>query len=157
MIDVGQFRERVIRPTLVGLELWSEAAEALLIGTAVQESRLTYLVQIGGGPALGVYQLEPETEADIWVNFLRYRRGLARRIEASIAEIPPAPYLLVTDLRYATAMARIHYLRQREPLPAADDVEGLAHYWKDHYNTAAGKGTVAQFTLNYRRYVLGRD
>ena len=61
---------------------------------------------------------------------------------------------LATDLAYACAMARIHYLRKPEPLPAHDDIEGLARYWKEHYNTFLGKGTVEEFVHNYRRLVL---
>ena len=65
MLDPRQFAERVIRPALVKLRLQSPAAEALLLGTAVVESGLSALVQAGGGPALGLYQIEPATHADI--------------------------------------------------------------------------------------------
>lgn len=144
MIDPRQFREHVVRPTLTVNGLWSQAAENLLVGTAIQESRLTYLVQHGGGPALGVYQIEPATHEDVWVNYLRYRphQWLAREPDSA----------LVTDLEYATAIARIIYYRRPEPLPDADDIEGLGAYWKQHYNTPLGKGRVAEWVLNYREY-----
>ncbi|KAF0118141.1 MAG: hypothetical protein FD149_866 [Rhodospirillaceae bacterium] len=78
MCDSAHFVTTVIRPTLLHLGLHSPAAEALLLGTAIQESRLgTYLRQTGGGPALGVYQMEPATHEDIWTNFLAYRPDLA--------------------------------------------------------------------------------
>ncbi len=50
-------------------------------------------------------------------------------------------------------MARVHYLRVPEPLPAPGDIEGLARYWKAHFNTPAGAGTPAGFVANWRRYV----
>ena len=50
-------------------------------------------------------------------------------------------------------MTRIHYLRVPEKLPEANDVEGLARYWKKYYNTSAGKGTEKDFMLKYQMYV----
>jgi hypothetical protein len=42
-------------------------------------------------------------------------------------------------------MCRIHYLRVPEVLPAANDWPGFAAYWKNHYNTWLGAGTVDGF------------
>ena len=39
MIDIDQFKEYVIDPTLETLGLYSVAASELLLGTAIQESR----------------------------------------------------------------------------------------------------------------------
>jgi len=160
-LDVKQFRELVVRPTLEQIDLWSEAAENLVVGTAVQESRLCFLKQKGGGPALGVYQPEPATHADVWVNFLRFRSGLARKVKALapsngmlVGSPPPHPShtQLITNLAYATAICRVIYYRRPEPLPAADDIPGLAAYWKQHYNTPRGAGTAMEWEDNYRRY-----
>lgn len=52
---------------------------------------------------------------------------------------------LITDLAYATAMARLVYYRRPEPLPEAHDLDGLARYWKAHFNTDLGAGTVEGF------------
>ena len=60
---------------------------------------------------------------------------------------------LTNDLSYSVAMARLKYWRDPEPLPQAGDIEGLAHYWKDHYNSHLGKGTVEEFIENYQRFV----
>lgn len=60
------------------------------------------------------------------------------------------------NLRFATAMARIHYWRVPEPLPDADDIDGLARYWKQHYNAPLGHGTAEQFAENYRTHALGK-
>ena len=80
MLDPQHFLAYVVRPSLESIGLWSEAAERLLLGTAIAESQLTWLRQHGGGPARGVYQIEPATHDDIWANYLAYRDGLANRV-----------------------------------------------------------------------------
>ena len=49
-------------------------------------------------------------------------------------------------------MIRLHYYRVPQPLPDADLLQ-VAAYWKRHYNTTLGKGTINQFMRNYRTYV----
>ena len=65
-LDVNQVRLYVVRPALQEIGLWSQVAENLVLGTAVTESRLKYLKQLGKGPALGIFQMEPFTHNDIW-------------------------------------------------------------------------------------------
>jgi hypothetical protein len=150
MIDPTQFRELIVRPTLQSMAKWSEASEALLMGTAMQESGLTYIEQIGGGGALGFFQMEPATHDDIWENYLeRGRDDLARKVDTWASVRVSAG--LVFNLAYATAMCRVHYLRVKDPLPHEKDIIGLAGYWKKFYNTEAGKGTINQFVENYER------
>ena len=152
MIDPQQFRARVIRPTLDYLGMWSPAAENLLIGTALVESNLSALVQAGGGPALGVYQIEPATHDDVLVNFLGHREPLDRCVRELAGGIPPgalATEQLVVNLGYATAIARLIYYRRPEPLPDASDAEALGLYWKQHYNTPLGAGDPAEFVRRY--------
>lgn len=142
-----QFREHVIRPTLHHIGLWSEAAERLLLGTALVESGLLYLVQHGGGPALGVYQIEPPTHDWLILEWLanRSRTDLAATVLGLRAVYPPPHRQLVTNLAYATAVARLRYRVDPAPLPSAENIWGLAAYWKRVYNTAAGKGDPADF------------
>ena len=68
MLDIPQFRANIIRPVLLVIGGESRAAENLILGTALQESNLRYLRQLGDGPARGVYQMEPATHDDIWDN-----------------------------------------------------------------------------------------
>lgn len=154
-MDPKQFKDLVIRPVLVQLGLHSAAAENLLLGTATQESRLTYLQQLGSGPALGVFQMEPATHDDIWENFLKYKPELARKVRqlASVKSIrgdgSVNPFEMVGNHFYAAAMARIHYYRKPESLPLHDDVQGMGEYWKRHYNTYLGKGSADEFVSHY--------
>lgn len=147
-IHPGHLREYIIRPTLKGLELYSEAAEELLMLTAATESLCgKYLHQVGG-PALGIYQMEPATCHDIYDNYLKYRPEIAKKVAlfgGSYRDLPG-------NLYYATAMARVHYLRRPEPLPSASDVQALANYWKQHFNTHLGAGTVEKAIEKYRKY-----
>ena len=152
MLNVRQFREQVIRPTLHHLDLWTLAAEDLLVGTAAVESRLgTYLVQVGGGPAKGVYQMEPTTEKDIWVNYLPRKGGLGEAVGSLLTAVKDVDDL-VGNLFYATAMARVHYLRVPAALPLRvnydtqdEYVHGMAYYWKTFYNTEKGAGEPIDF------------
>jgi hypothetical protein len=82
------------------------------LGTAIVESKLKYRKQIGG-PALGLFQMEPNTHNDIWNNFLKYRDGLRRAIIKIFGTDLHAKDLENND-DYATIMARIHYLRTPE-------------------------------------------
>lgn len=148
-----QLRDQVIRPVLVYLGMHSEAAENLLLGTAAQESHLgKYLTQLSG-PALGLFQIEPFTHDDIHHTYLAFRPQLAKQVVTLTGTWPDRHAQLASNAGYAVAIARLKYYRIDEPLPAANDVEGLARYWKAHYNSPQGAGTVEEFVDNWHRYV----
>jgi hypothetical protein len=154
MMNSKQLRDDIIKPTLSALGLYAKNRENLLFGTAAHESKMgMYLKQIGGGPALGLYQMEPVTHRDCWNTFLVYRPLLSEKINkiSGIEGIAPDA-LLVTNFMYATAMATVKYLRIIEKIPDADDLNGLAKYWKKYYNTVLGKGTPEQFIKDYLTY-----
>jgi len=154
MLDPAQLRADIIRPALAAIGSDSADAAELILGTIAQESGGQYVRQLGGGPAMGICQMEPATHDDIWGNFLRYRSSLSNSLLAAIgASQRPRAERMVWDLRYAVLMCRAHYLRVPEPLP--DTLEGKADYWKQHYNTADGAGTVEEYVRNYRRLVKG--
>lgn len=139
-LDVGQLKHLVVEPTLKGLGLGGSAAVNLLTGTALAESRGTYLKQVGGGPALGLWQMEPATHDDCWNNFLRFPVGkrLGGILEDMLAPDLPRSAQMITNLRYACAMARIRFYRVKAALPVADDPYALSRYHKVHYNTVLG-------------------
>lgn len=160
-INSKHLRELIIRPTLEEFELWSEAAENLLMGTAAQESHLGYYLKQnlngddGNGVALGLFQMEPKTHMDIWLNYLTYKKPLCKAILAKFTcnGVHPPADEMVCNLKYATIMCRIHYLRVKEPIPDANNISALASYWKTYYNTLQGKGTISEFIYNYEKYV----
>ena len=156
-MDAKQLLEYIIRPTLHGLDMWSTAAENLLLGTACQESHCgKYIRQLGCTGAIGafgVWQMEIVTARDIYDNFLRYRpelKGKVDRLRGASQSIQDA---LVSNLSYACALARIKYYRDPEPIPA--DLKGQAEFWKRVYNTEKGKGTVDEYLENWKRYAKG--
>jgi len=150
----SHLKEYIIIPTLDYMGLNSASAVNLLLGTAAQESHLgKYLHQING-PALGIYQMEPDTHKDIHNNFLVYKSDLNKKILNLSFPAFSMKKNLIGNLYYATAMARIHYYRVPEKLPKADDIEGLANYWKRYYNTIRGQGTIKEFIKNFEKYIL---
>lgn len=154
-MDANQLCELVIAPTLDVIELNSDVAVNLLVGTVFQESSGgEYLKQLGGGPALGIYQIEPNTHTDVWENYLDYRASLTSKVEKLLSP-EDKEQQLISNLSYATAIARIIYYRKPQALPTdANDVQALGEYWKEHYNTAAGAGTVEEFVANFPTSVL---
>lgn len=146
-LDFTQVRDLVVRPTLVYLDLWSQEAEDLVLGTAVHESRLRYIKQIKG-PALGLFQMEPATYADHQERFLLGTElGVKVNILASVLSKANRPYPhseeLIYNMRFAAALCRVHYLRRAPKLPK--DPAGLAQTAKNVYNTQAGKATVEDY------------
>jgi len=150
-LDPAQFGVRIIRPLLVDIGLWSTVAERLVLGTAMQESRLTYLQQVSG-PAIGIYQMEPATYDDIRCNFLANQRALRLHVDAWAIGAANAREM-EGNLYFATAMCRVLYRRVSDPLPRADDAAGLAAYYKAHYNTPLGKATVDQALPHFQRAI----
>lgn len=139
MLNVSQLRELVIKPALHDLIMASPAAEELMIFTCANESfGGTYLKQ-KNGPALGIYQMEPETYNDIWQNYIKKKGSLLLIMISSFeSTFIPDERRLIYDLRFATAMCRLHYARMPQNLPEANDINGLWEYYKHYYNSDLG-------------------
>jgi len=157
-LNLSQLREYVVVPALQQLGMHSLAAEQLVLGTIAQESHGSYLKQLGKGPALGLIQMEPATHRDLWVNFVKYKRAIKDALLVMTSDSVDECYeengwpdhvALIWNLRYAIAMCRVHYYRKPQPLPKANDIRALGEYWKDHYNTIHGAGTVEEFINHF--------
>lgn len=155
-IKCNELRYHVIRPTLNAIGLWSLAAENLLLATCAHESLLGCFLKQRGGPALGIYQIEPATHRDVWQNYLNYRPALATKINTTTKDYVSYPNdnELITNLAYTTAIARAIYYRASAPLPLACDIAAQALYWKKHYNTADGKGRTEDFIQHAKEIIL---
>lgn len=161
-----QLRETIIKPVLKYLEPeipYSEHAVELLMMTAAHESILGYYLHQVGGPANGIYQMEPPTEVDIWENFLEYNSDLADKIRnltlVTLVDEELEANELCANLYYATAMARAHYYRDSEALPVGSlsdesTIRALAAYAKRVWNTEDGKATVDDYFNAYTRRCL---
>lgn len=156
MISPTQLRDLIIRPTLAALVQYGHdqapyndyAAVEIMMGTAMQESRLgDYLAQ-KKGPALGIWQMEPKTELDIWENYLAYKPAL--RVPIGKMTLPgiERTHQLAGNLYYACAMARVLYMRATEPLPQAGDSKAQATHYVKFYNRG-GAATVDEYLENW--------
>lgn len=160
----------IIRPVLKDMgdridpRMNSEASVVLLIGTAAHESHGGLYAKQIKGPAVGIYQIEPNTHKSKWQHYLRHRKDM----QDFVLEYVP-PRLLRTDTDehgdfvyvddaalldpvYATIMARLIYWPAKEPLPKADDILGLGKYWDSYYNRNPKKGFPYQFVRDLERY-----
>ena len=142
-----QLKERVIVPTLKQLGLYSEDAVELLLMIAAHESvKGEYIAQIVG-PARGIYQMEGDTH-DFLKSWMSSKKpemwySIGNLVTESKAD------MMMFDLRYATAMARVFFLRFPEALPSGSDVDAMAAYAKRRWNTSAGKATPADYKAAY--------
>ena len=142
-MTLGELIE-IIHEALEPLKLYSDRVLPLLLGTcAVESSFGRWRVQLGGGPARGIYQMEPAT-----FRWLRTKYG---KRYPSVSEYSFADQQ--NDDHQATVMARLRYLAVPEQLPPADDLHAQADYWKRHYNTYLGAGTVEKYLKAYRLFV----
>jgi len=119
-----------IRPTLEYLDMYSPAAEQLLLGTAAQESGLDPFCHSSRG--IGIYQITPLQHRSIWDGYLAFIPDLASKVRGLASQrlfLQKPDQELAVNLSYSTAIAWIIYLQSELQLPAADDAEGLSLYW----------------------------
>jgi len=143
-------------------KIYSKAAVELLMLTAAQESHGgKYLKQddnnpktLFDGPALGIYQIEPTTAADLFTNYLAFKADLLGAQITFATSINEGNWRqnMMGNIPYQTVMARLQYYRKPGSLPEYTDIDGLAKYYKVHWNTHLGKATVEEAIKNYWRF-----
>lgn len=148
----------IIISTLYDINLYSQEAEQLLMGTGAVESKFYALAQYKGGPARSFFQIEPATCIDNFENYLIFRSSLWKTIYKK-CYVPKEliherdegiiSWVLKTNIAFSVAMARIKYRRVPKPLPKLDDIDGQAKYWLKYYN-AGGKGTIEKYKEAYK-------
>jgi hypothetical protein len=151
------------------MNLYTQSASDLMVGTALIESNLgAEVVQHGGGPALGPFQMEPNTLDSLWENFIKYRPNLLASVkEASgVQDLKidslPDDDLLTENWYFAAAMCRVKYLDSPGIIPTFESclndpnryAINLAGYYKDNYNTAKGACTLER-AINCFRQIVG--
>jgi len=152
MINTQQLRDYVITPALSKLNSYSKDAEELLVFTCAVESNGGEYIKQVKGPALGIYQCEPATYTDIWRNYIIHHSRFVSMLSMKFnVNGIPAAERLITDMEYATAICRIHYLRVKEKLPDGRDPEAMYAYYKQYYNTPLGKSTQKKSIDAYKR------
>ena len=135
---------KIIRIVLIPNDLWSQDAEDLLIGTAIQESdRLKRVTQYGNGPAKSYFQIEPDTLDDLYDNYLAYHEDKWLILGKYWLPSLGREENLMCNLPYAIMAARLQYYRVSEAIPST--LEGQSEYWKKYWNTRLGKGSAPEY------------
>lgn len=147
-------RESVVQPVLAHMGINSKVMEDLLVGTIATESASgRYTRQFGGGPALGIAQMEKRTYDDLEA------RGL---IHPAVYEMGDSFEQMERDYFYSVGMSVSYYLWKAEnyELPVAkytnqkeymEYLYQLAAYWKRTYNTHLGAGSKTGFVSSWFR------
>jgi len=126
----------------------------IVYATGLVESKYEYIEQIGEGPARSFWQVEPETAVDNCKNFISARPELMQAAADILGVDPyhfidPQPdnwdWILRTNIAAGILHCRIKYWRVPEAIESSP--EGLAKYWKKHYNTEDGAGSIEHFLL----------
>lgn len=146
----SQFQSYVLKPTLSELGLYSTHAERLLTMIVAHESVKGHYIVQTTGQAKGIYQMEDATHDDI-IRWLRAKKPELYQQIVGMGDNKPSAMKMVTDLDYATAMARAFFLRFPEPLPTGSDEE-LAAYAKKRWNTHLGKATADDYLKAYKSW-----
>lgn len=106
-----------------------------------------YRRQVGGGPALGVYQMEPATHDSIWNHSdTIHGKALKLGIKRDLSK-------LEFDDRYATFVARCYLAMDKNPLPKTP--EAMAAYCKSYWNRT-GKATPEKYLNDWQAWRDGR-
>ena len=153
-INAQQLHDHIVKPTLEYMRgnYYSRDAAFLMLCTAAIESNCgEYLKQVNG-PALGIWQMEPDTHDDIWENCdACYTEtgqlivGLSSHNSFNGCDDFLAARNLIDSPKYACAMARLKYAMDSDPLPCRSNLRAVYGYYKRIYNTEAGASTWAKF------------
>lgn len=123
-------------------------AAQMIYETGVHESGfLKNVVQIGGGPARGITQVERGTARDIIQNYAKYRTGVMD-VLSDVANVEKSKLLemsgeelgsiLENNQAFSAALTRYKY--KRVPTPIPETMEERASYWAKNYWVGQVKG-----------------
>lgn len=154
-------RLNAIRPALQALALrpeglWTQTDEAQVLNTAAHESGgFTLRVQLAGGPARGLWQMEPPTFRWLYDQCLAAHPVLKGKVDALWPNDGSDPWLQIeTNDTFAAALCRLRYWFSAAKLTFDPrDVFESARCWSAYYNTRRDPQLEAQFVANVRRYV----
>lgn len=148
-LEKKQFVKYVVDPTLKKIGLYTPDASSLLVMIAAHESQKGHYIVQTTGQAKGVFQMEDATH-DYVLAWLKNNRREVYDAVVKMADDEPSAMKMVTDLDYATAMARAFFLRFPEPIPSGASAQ--AEYAKKRWNTYMGKATPADYLSAYNTW-----
>jgi len=126
----------------------SENARRLMLETAAAESLMGTYKGKWNPVAKGIWQVEPNTAKDNYVNYLKYRTQLLERIKnefsIDIAKEHKEGWKNLENPIINALMARIKYARiesKGASYSIPDTLQRRAEYWATYYNAKYRKGT----------------
>lgn len=138
LVEMGQVRKGMFNRNAVELICMICAHESL--GGVLR-------VQMGGGPARGVLQIEESTHDSIWDNSDTIgQTSSALGITRDWSRVEDGD-------RYSIFLAR--HLIAMDPHPIPNDVLGMRAYAKRVWNTKAGKATAARYVSDWIAWRAG--
>lgn len=128
---------------------------ALLMETSAVESNRGYIVRQKGGPARGIFQMEPATERCTlgWLkdNFPKVHGEVMAFYDKSRSP----EWNRTHNVPYNVAMSTVYYWRRMGDglTDRIGTLEDRAKVWKTHYNTYLGKGSIAGYIKKAGKYL----
>jgi hypothetical protein len=115
--------------------------------------------QIGGGPAVSYWQIEPVTAEDVYYRYLSTRKSLKDRVEkfSGVSQVEKGQMreVLLKNPKFAACIARLVYGMDKGSIPVSKGWEGHAEYWKKAYQKGGSQGLSAKKALEvFRREAL---
>ena len=137
--------EKITYWALQKMNMYSKDALHMIMRTGMAETGFRKLIQMGGGPALGFFQVEPKTIMDTMDNYVKYRPELEKRLKSLGFDRRDMEVRVMSNIALQAVFCRLKYKRDKYALPKSNDLEAQAKYWKRVYNTHLGKGTIKHF------------
>ena len=140
--------KEIVEYSLYKLDCYSDDALALVVRTGMAESGYRALKGYGeSNPAIGFWQIEPATLHDMMKNYIAYRTKYTKALEELGMKFKgdDIEMSVISNMAVQAGLCRLHYRRDKYPLPSWDSMESQGKYWKRVYNTHKGRGTVRHF------------
>lgn len=132
-----------------------EVVDQMFFTAVVESGGGQWDKQIGGGPAVSFWQIEPVTAEDIWYRYLSSRKSLKERVEefsgVSTVEKGQMREVLLENPKFAACIARLVYGMDKGSVPRGKGWEGHAEYWKRAYQKGGVRGLGVQEALEVFR------
>ncbi len=135
-------RNYYISPVLKNIGLYSQQAENLMFGTAMQET-------CGGILSSNVFQIIKPTANDLMKNYLPQHPQLQQKVLSYYNSSQDLEWNLNNNINFEIALARVYYFRADPFLPSG--IDNLGYIWKKYYNTYEGAGTALKFINMYQQ------
>lgn len=132
----------------------SKEIHNIVLETAAVESLRGKFVKQIYGPALGIYQMEPETRNDL-LNWLKYRhKDIYNEVMVFWEKKQTDEWNYTHNIPWQTAMCLIKYwyVSGHNLQDLCRDRSSRATLWRIRYNTLKGKGSVHAYIKNAKMY-----